>query len=80
MIFNKKSKLDKLNKLSKDIVGVFTRTVTDLHTVNSTLDEHHDKQLEQKEKIERELADLQAIKADNVNIIENIGKIFPVKQ
>ena len=68
--------IENLQKQSTDIVSIFTKTVEDLKTVNTHVETQEKQRIEQKAKIDAELAALSTIKVDNEKVISKISKIF----
>lgn len=65
-----------LQKKSEDILSVFTKTVEELKSVNSSVDKEVSDREVQKAKIENELAELSKTKQKNEAVIYKINKFF----
>jgi len=66
----------KLQQKSASILDVFTSTVNQLRTVNETVEKEAVIREMEKERIEKELSELQTIKSNNEAVINKISKIL----
>lgn len=72
----KSSTVASLQTKSKSIVDVFTKTVTELKSVNSEVDKLSNEKSEQRNKLDQELVELSEVKASNERIVSKIEKIL----
>lgn len=72
----KKSRVEKLQERSGNILSVFTETVNNLKVVNEEIQAHKQEKIAEKAKIESHIEQLDAQATTNVNVITKIEKIF----
>jgi hypothetical protein len=68
--------INKLHKQSKQILDVFTQTITNLNSVNSEIEGHLSTREDELKRIQEEQEHLNSIMANNNKIISNIEKIL----
>jgi hypothetical protein len=68
--------LDMLQKRSKNITNIFSKTMEELRLVNEDIQTLSDEKLAQKAKIESELSVLSNQQQENNNVISKLNKIF----
>lgn len=68
--------IEKLQKNSDKILSVFTKTITDLTTVNQEVDSHIEFRESEIKRINAETENLNNIKVNNQKVIDKINKIF----
>ena len=76
MFFTKRDKTELLQKKSKNIISVFTRTVEELKVVNQEIDETVKEKQAIMLQLQQESFALDMTKAGNEKIISNIEKIL----
>ena len=68
--------LDMLQKRSKNITNIFSKTMEELRLVNEDIQTLSDEKLAQKAKIESDLLVLSTQQQENNNVISKLNKIF----
>jgi hypothetical protein len=68
--------LDMLQKRSKNITNIFSKTMEELRLVNEDIQTLAEEKKAQKAKIESELNVLSTQEAENNNVISKLSKIF----